>query len=74
MAQNECNHPRILTALYTLEFTRHPLINLSLLCKNPRNLQGDFQLYKYKIDVMENNGNNKITELRTILQRESQNS
>jgi hypothetical protein len=43
----------ILTALYTLKFTRDPLINRSLLCKNPRILQGDFQLYKYNIDVME---------------------
>ena len=39
----------ILTALYT----RDPLINRSLLCKNPRIPQGDFQLYKYNIDVME---------------------
>jgi hypothetical protein len=38
---------------YTLKFTRDPLINPSLLCKNPRILQGDFQLYKYNIDVME---------------------
>ena len=43
----------ILTALYTLKCTRDPLINRSLLCKNPRILQGDFQLYKYNIDVME---------------------
>jgi hypothetical protein len=35
------------------EFTRDPLINQSLLCKNPRILQEDFQLYKYNIDVME---------------------
>ena len=45
----------ILTALYTLQFTRDPLINRSLLCKNPRILQGAFQLYKYNIDVMEKN-------------------
>ena len=43
----------ILTALYTLKFSRDPLINRSLLCKHPRILQGDFQLYKYNIDVME---------------------
>jgi hypothetical protein len=30
--------------------------------------------YKYAVDVMRNKGNNKITELRTILQRERQNS
>ena len=30
--------------------------------------------YKYAVDVMRNKGNNKITELRTILQRESKNS
>jgi hypothetical protein len=42
-----------LTALYTLKFTRDPLINRLLLCKNPRILQWDFQLYKYNIDVME---------------------
>ena len=53
MAQSEFNHPRILTALYTLKFTWDPLINRSLLCKNPRILQGYFQLYKYNIDVME---------------------
>jgi hypothetical protein len=45
----------ILTALYTLKFTRDPLINRSILCKNPRILQGDFQLYKYNIDLMEKN-------------------
>jgi hypothetical protein len=43
----------ILTALYTLKFTRDPLINRSLLCKHPRILQWAFQLYKYNIDVME---------------------
>ena len=43
----------ILTALYTLKFTRDPLFNRSLLCKNPRIPQGDFQLYKYNIDVKE---------------------
>ena len=43
----------ILTALYTLKCTRDPLINLSLLCRNPRILQGDFKLSKYNIDVME---------------------
>ena len=46
---------RILTALYTLKCTRDPLINRSLLCRNPRILQGDFKLYKYNIDVMEKN-------------------
>ena len=45
----------ILTALYTLKCTRDHLINRSLLCKNPRILQGDFQLYKYNIDVIEIN-------------------
>jgi hypothetical protein len=44
---------RILTALYTLKCTRDPLINRSLLCRNPRILQGDFKLYKYNIDVVE---------------------
>ena len=34
----------ILTALYTLKFTRDPLINRSFLCKNPRILQGDFKI------------------------------
>jgi hypothetical protein len=29
---------------------------------------------KYQEKIIENKGNNKITELRTILQRESQNS
>jgi hypothetical protein len=53
MAQSECNHPRHFDALYTLKFTLDPLINRSLLCKNPRILQGDFQLYQYNIDVME---------------------
>ena len=43
----------ILTALYTLKFTRDPLINRLLLCKNPIILQWDFQLYTYNIDVME---------------------
>ena len=43
----------ILTALYTLKCTRDPLINRSLLYRNPRILQGDFKLYKYNIDVME---------------------
>ena len=42
----------ILTALYTLKFTRDPLINRSLLCKHPRILPWAFQLYKYNIDVM----------------------
>jgi hypothetical protein len=56
MAQNECPHPRHFDRLiYTLKFTRDPLINRSVLCKNPRILQGDFQLYKYNIDVMEKN-------------------
>ena len=43
----------ILTALYTLKFTRDPLINRSFPWKNPKILQEDFQLYKYNIDVME---------------------
>jgi hypothetical protein len=38
---------------YTLKCTRDPLINRSLLCRNPRILQGDFKLYEYNIDVME---------------------
>ena len=45
--------PDILTALYALNFNRDPLINRSLLRKILRILQGDFQLYKYNIDVME---------------------
>ena len=39
--------------VYSKKFTRDPLINRLLLCKNPRILQWDFQLYKYNIDVME---------------------
>ena len=45
----------ISTTLYTLKFTWDPPINRSLLCKNPMILQGDFQLYKYNLDVMEKN-------------------
>jgi hypothetical protein len=53
MAQYECNHPRHFDRPIYSKITRDPLINRSLLCKSPRNLQGDFQLYKYNIDVME---------------------
>ena len=60
MAQNQCNDRGILTALYTLKFTRDPLINRSLLCKNPRILKGDFQLFKYNIDVMEKYAFSKV--------------
>jgi hypothetical protein len=50
----------ILTALYTLKCTRDPLINRSLLCKNPRILQGDFQLYQYNNTTIQNSAFSKV--------------
>ena len=42
MAQNECHDPRHFDRLiYSKTFTRDPLINRSLLCKNPRIVQGN---------------------------------
>ena len=47
--------------------------NWTALKSNSNTVWFNFQTYIY-IYILINNGNNKITELRTILQRESQNS
>jgi hypothetical protein len=44
-------------------------MNIIVNCKSEINL-----VFKLNVDLRLNKGNNKITELRTILQRESQNS
>ena len=53
------------------------ILRLSTFCLSPFPLNIDILLFEWIpsiIDMHLNKGNNKITELRAILQRESQNS
>ena len=66
--------------LYRIEFEPTTLVVITQVVENPTLMRSRPRRYLYTggtymlFDGLTNKGNNKITELRTILQRESQNS